>query len=126
MDLALALGGTITGEHGVGRLKKAWLPDYVGPDVMAVSRRIKDALDPQGILNPGADSVVSIQLFATIDCSSTVLMSIGLRTMYDLTVRRRGYRCNARGVCLRADPYRHYPHGPRRVVGRLESRRKGG
>ena len=54
MDLALALGGTITGEHGVGRLKKAWLPDYVGPDVMAVSRRIKNALDPQGILNPGA------------------------------------------------------------------------
>ena len=27
MDLAIALGGTITGEHGVGRLKKAWLPD---------------------------------------------------------------------------------------------------
>ena len=54
MDLATSLGGTITGEHGVGRLKKAWLPGYVGPDVMEVSRRIKDALDPQGILNPGA------------------------------------------------------------------------
>jgi glycolate oxidase len=54
MDLALSLGGTITGEHGVGRLKKAWLPQYLGPDVLAVSRRIKNALDPQGILNPGA------------------------------------------------------------------------
>ncbi|MEV0360387.1 FAD-linked oxidase C-terminal domain-containing protein [Nocardia sp. NPDC050697] len=54
MDLAIALGGTITGEHGVGRLKKAWLPDQVGPDVMALTRRIKDALDPGGILNPGA------------------------------------------------------------------------
>ena len=54
MDLATSLGGTITGEHGVGRLKKAWLPGYVGPDVMEVSRRIKNALDPQGILNPGA------------------------------------------------------------------------
>ncbi|MBF6061897.1 FAD-binding protein [Nocardia terpenica] len=54
MDLAIALGGTITGEHGVGRLKKAWLPDQLGPDVMALTRRIKDALDPQGILNPGA------------------------------------------------------------------------
>ncbi|WP_431972237.1 FAD-binding oxidoreductase [Nocardia sp. bgisy134] len=54
MDLAIALGGTITGEHGVGRLKKAWLPDQVGPDVMALTRRIKDALDPHGILNPGA------------------------------------------------------------------------
>ncbi|WP_067846543.1 FAD-binding oxidoreductase [Nocardia lijiangensis] len=54
MDLAIALGGTITGEHGVGRLKKAWLPDQLGPDVMALTRRIKDALDPHGILNPGA------------------------------------------------------------------------
>jgi glycolate oxidase len=54
MMLALELGGTITGEHGVGRLKKAYLPDQLGPDVMALSRRIKDALDPLGILNPGA------------------------------------------------------------------------
>ncbi|EOM75419.1 FAD-binding protein [Rhodococcus rhodnii] len=54
MTLAIALGGTITGEHGVGRLKKAWLPDQVGPDVMDLTRRIKHALDPTGILNPGA------------------------------------------------------------------------
>ncbi|TSD93944.1 FAD-binding protein [Skermania sp. ID1734] len=54
MDLAIALGGTITGEHGVGRLKKAWLPDYVGEDVMELTRKIKTALDPLGILNPGA------------------------------------------------------------------------
>lgn len=54
MDLAIVLGGTITGEHGVGRLKKAWLPDQVGPDVMELTRRVKDALDPHGILNPGA------------------------------------------------------------------------
>ena len=54
MDLAVSLGGTITGEHGVGRLKKAWLPGYLGEDVMALSRRIKHALDPDGILNPGA------------------------------------------------------------------------
>ncbi|VFA94345.1 Uncharacterized FAD-linked oxidoreductase Rv2280 [Nocardia farcinica] len=54
MELAIALGGTITGEHGVGRLKKAWLPDQLGPDVIALTKRIKDALDPHGILNPGA------------------------------------------------------------------------
>ena len=54
MDLAISLGGTITGEHGVGRLKKAWLPAYLGPDVLSLTRRIKDALDPDGILNPGA------------------------------------------------------------------------
>ena len=54
MALAIGLGGTITGEHGVGRAKKAALPAQLGPDVMALSRRVKDALDPDGILNPGA------------------------------------------------------------------------
>jgi glycolate oxidase len=54
MRAAIALGGTITGEHGVGRTKKAALPDQLGPEVMALSRRVKDALDPEGILNPGA------------------------------------------------------------------------
>jgi glycolate oxidase len=54
MALAISLGGTITGEHGVGRTKKAALPDQLGPDVMALSHRVKAALDPDGILNPGA------------------------------------------------------------------------
>ncbi|TQF65769.1 FAD-binding protein [Rhodococcus spelaei] len=54
MDLAVALGGTITGEHGVGRLKRDWLPNQLGEDVMELTRRIKTALDPDGILNPGA------------------------------------------------------------------------
>ncbi len=54
MAAAIALGGTITGEHGVGRAKAVALPDQLGPDVMALTRRIKDALDPDGILNPGA------------------------------------------------------------------------
>ncbi|MET7772352.1 FAD-linked oxidase C-terminal domain-containing protein [Nocardia sp. NPDC005366] len=54
MELAIELGGTITGEHGVGRLKKAWLPAQLGPDVMALTQRVKDALDPRGILNPGS------------------------------------------------------------------------
>jgi glycolate oxidase len=54
MDLAVGLGGTITGEHGVGRLKRPWLSGYLGPEVMALNQRIKAALDPLGILNPGA------------------------------------------------------------------------
>ncbi len=52
MDLAIRLGGTITGEHGVGRLKRPWLASYLGEDVMALNQRIKHALDPAGILNP--------------------------------------------------------------------------
>ncbi|MEO6018972.1 MAG: FAD-linked oxidase C-terminal domain-containing protein [Knoellia sp.] len=51
---AIALGGTITGEHGVGRLKRDALPAMLGPDVMELNQRIKDALDPDGLLNPGA------------------------------------------------------------------------
>jgi glycolate oxidase len=54
MHAAIALGGTITGEHGVGRAKQRALPDQLGPDVMALNRRVKAALDPDGILNPGA------------------------------------------------------------------------
>jgi glycolate oxidase len=54
MDLAVGLGGTITGEHGVGRLKRPWLAGYLGPEAMDLNRRIKEALDPLGILNPGA------------------------------------------------------------------------
>jgi glycolate oxidase len=54
MDLAVGLGGTITGEHGVGRLKRPWLDGYLGPEAMDLNRRIKQALDPLGILNPGA------------------------------------------------------------------------
>ncbi|OBI58838.1 FAD-binding oxidoreductase [Mycobacterium sp. E796] len=54
MDLAVGLGGTITGEHGVGRLKRPWLDGYLGPEVMELNQRIKRALDPLGILNPGA------------------------------------------------------------------------
>lgn len=54
MDLAIELGGTITGEHGVGRLKRPWLADYIGEDALELNQRIKRALDPANILNPGA------------------------------------------------------------------------
>jgi glycolate oxidase len=52
-DHALALGGTITGEHGVGLAKKAFLKKAVGELNFAVMKRIKDCFDPNGILNPG-------------------------------------------------------------------------
>jgi len=53
MDAALALGGTITGEHGVGSLKAAHLAQQLGPEVVELQRRVKAALDPTGVLNPG-------------------------------------------------------------------------
>jgi glycolate oxidase len=53
MRLGLDLGGTCTGEHGVGLLKRDWLAREIGPVGMRVHRAVKDALDPAGILNPG-------------------------------------------------------------------------
>jgi glycolate oxidase len=50
---ALALGGTLTGEHGVGVLKQHWLGLELGEDSLAVQHAIKTALDPRHILNPG-------------------------------------------------------------------------
>ncbi|MGW3510847.1 FAD-binding oxidoreductase [Streptomyces sp. NPDC000994] len=53
MALGLELGGTITGEHGVGVLKKEWLAREIGPVGVEMQRAIKQAFDPLGILNPG-------------------------------------------------------------------------
>jgi glycolate oxidase len=53
MSLGLELGGTCTGEHGVGLLKRDWLARELGPTGLRAHRAVKDALDPYGILNPG-------------------------------------------------------------------------
>ena len=52
-ELALRLDGTLTGEHGVGLLKRQWLGTELGPDVLALHHDIKRVFDPKGILNPG-------------------------------------------------------------------------
>jgi len=50
---AIALGGTLTAEHGIGASRRAFLEEQVGADAVAVMRAIKTALDPLNILNPG-------------------------------------------------------------------------
>ena len=52
-DEAIRLGGTITGEHGIGLAKKSFLPKFAGDQQMQVMRALRRALDPNGILNPG-------------------------------------------------------------------------
>ena len=52
-DEAIRLGGTITGEHGIGLAKKDFLPKFAGAAQMRVMRELRRALDPNGILNPG-------------------------------------------------------------------------
>src|SRR5882672_10893682 len=52
-DEAIRLGGTITGEHGIGLAKKSFLPKFAGEAQMKVMRELRRVLDPNGILNPG-------------------------------------------------------------------------
>ncbi|MCH2591470.1 MAG: FAD-binding protein [Pedosphaera sp.] len=52
-DEAIRLGGTITGEHGIGLAKKEFLPKFAGEAQMRVMRELRSVLDPKGILNPG-------------------------------------------------------------------------
>ncbi|HEU4330516.1 MAG TPA: FAD-linked oxidase C-terminal domain-containing protein [Lapillicoccus sp.] len=52
-DAALALGGTLSGEHGIGSLKRHALPKQLDPATLAAHRLVKDAFDPNHILSPG-------------------------------------------------------------------------
>jgi len=51
--VAIELGGTITGEHGIGLAKKDLLPLEQAPAVLALQRKLKQVFDPEGFLNPG-------------------------------------------------------------------------
>lgn len=52
-DLVLALGGTLSGEHGIGLAKRDFMPRAIEPATLALMRAIRRAFDPDGILNPG-------------------------------------------------------------------------
>jgi FAD/FMN-containing dehydrogenase len=52
-EQVLAWGGVITGEHGIGLAKKRWWPEATSEVARDLHRRLKETLDPHGILNPG-------------------------------------------------------------------------
>ncbi|MBI5189245.1 MAG: FAD-binding protein [Nitrospirae bacterium] len=52
-DAALALGGTLSGEHGIGLAKSSFMERELGRSGVAVMRAVKDAIDPRGLMNPG-------------------------------------------------------------------------
>lgn len=54
LALGLRLGGTVTGEHGIGKIKREWLETEIGPVGMRVHRTLKAALDPDNLFNPGS------------------------------------------------------------------------
>ena len=49
----LAMGGTVSAEHGIGKLKRHWLPLQIPPLALGVMKAVKHELDPLGILAPG-------------------------------------------------------------------------
>ena len=55
-ELALRLGGTISGEHGVGFIKRNWLERQLGPRAFELHSAVKRAFDPQNLLNPGKNA----------------------------------------------------------------------
>lgn len=59
LSIGLSLGGTVTGEHGIGKIKQEWLEREIGPVGMRVHRQIKAALDPHNLFNP--NSMFSLQ-----------------------------------------------------------------
>ncbi|OLT38775.1 FAD-linked oxidase [Saccharomonospora sp. CUA-673] len=53
-ELALGMGGTVSGEHGIGKFKQDWLARELGPVGLRVHRDIRRSLDPDGLFNPGS------------------------------------------------------------------------
>ena len=53
VERAQAMGGTCTGEHGIGQGKQKYLETELGPEAVQAMRALKTALDPHNILNPG-------------------------------------------------------------------------
>ena len=49
----LAMGGEVTGEHGIGIAKQRWFEEALHPGALDLHRRLRGVLDPQGVLNPG-------------------------------------------------------------------------
>ena len=53
LDLSLSLGGTIAAEHGIGTLKRSFLPRELNPVAHALQKQLKSVFDPDGRFNPG-------------------------------------------------------------------------
>jgi glycolate oxidase len=67
---ALRMGGSISGEHGIGLSKAAYLPMEIGPAALAAMKHIKQALDPNNILNPGKIFMEREETFKKVSSSS--------------------------------------------------------
>jgi D-lactate dehydrogenase len=69
-DLVLGLGGTISGEHGIGLVKREFVAREIDPVILALMRRMKEVFDPEGILNPGKALPDPVSAAASVRTSS--------------------------------------------------------
>jgi D-lactate dehydrogenase len=69
-DLVLGLGGTISGEHGIGLVKREFVAREIDPVTLALMRRMKEVFDPEGILNPGKALPDPVPAAASVRTSS--------------------------------------------------------
>ena len=53
LPFVISIGGTVSAEHGIGTIKKKWVPQQLSPAVQTLQQQIKAVFDPTGILNPG-------------------------------------------------------------------------
>ena len=104
-DLVAAHGGSLSGEHGDGRLRGELLPRMYGDDLITRFAQVKHALDPQGILNPGIiarpepmDEGLRIQASPPLHHMSTAVP-------FDHAggLQRAAEACNGNGQCRRSD-----------------------
>lgn len=108
-DLARALGGVTSGEHGDGRARGPFLERYFGRDLLLAFRQLKAIFDPAGLLNPGAivdpGPVESISQHTRIRPAHRPVDFPPTRTFFDYAdqdgLRGAVERCNGAGVCRR-------------------------
>jgi FAD/FMN-containing dehydrogenase/Fe-S oxidoreductase len=103
-DLVKKYGGSISGEHGDGRLRGALLEQFYGPEIMGLHRQLKRAFDPQGIFNPGkiVDAEPMDADLRFVPGSPTPEPSTFFDWSADLGLVRAAEKCNGAGACRKS------------------------
>jgi glycolate oxidase len=89
LDLCVDLGGSITGEHGVGVEKRAFLPHMFGPEDLAVMRRLRSAIDPAELANRGKMLPVVDSDGHPPDTQRSTVVGLGTHSVTNVTIDER-------------------------------------
>jgi FAD/FMN-containing dehydrogenase/Fe-S oxidoreductase len=104
-ELVAEFGGSLSGEHGDGRVRSPYIETVMGPELVAVFREIKRAWDPQGLLNPGkiVDPLPISANLRTNPGQATPKVATYFRFERDDGIVRATERCNGAGACRKLD-----------------------